>query len=238
MISRIRAIYRHKGWTINERPFELNLLGLRAKSTVANRFDDEFFVLWRNEKGNWETAIFPCTTDPGTYWLENPMQPQGTAILKEGQYRNAYQIGLHQGKYPAITQKSPVSVIRDYDRNHLLDFANGNVATGNFGINIHRASTNGTSKTVDMHSAGCTVLANAEDFKQLMAMADRHRKLYGNSFTYSLFDFRSLRRETLRRAVVGSTALLAIGGLALAMANPEKAKSLLGQIYDSIDHEK
>ena len=46
-----------------------------------------------------------CTTLPGLYWLENPMNSKGCAILKEGQYKGVYEIDLHNGKYEAICQR-------------------------------------------------------------------------------------------------------------------------------------
>jgi hypothetical protein len=35
-------------------------------------------------------------------------------------------------------QSKPITVLRDYDRNAILDFWNGKPETGMFGINIHR----------------------------------------------------------------------------------------------------
>jgi hypothetical protein len=143
------------------------------------------------------------------------MHPQGTAILKEGQYKDAYQIGLHKGKYYALVQRKPVTVIRDYDRNAILDFNNGRLDTGMFGINIHRASINGTTKTVDIHSAGCQVFSNVNDFNLLMQLAEKHRQLYGNSFTYSLIDKRATIREQRKTLLMALTGIGAGVGMAV-----------------------
>jgi hypothetical protein len=205
IFPRIVSILNQKSYLIGTRPFELNIVGVRSRETKANRFDDEIHVFYKTEGGkNWNYHIFKATTDPGTFWLENPMHPQGTAILKAGQYFDAYKIGLHQGKYKALVQKSPVTVIRDYNRNAVLDIKNGQEYTGNFGINIHYAVSAGS---VDRDSAGCQVLENKKDHDLLMQLAEKHRQLYGNSFTYTLIDFRAVRREFYRRFAIGAATV-------------------------------
>ncbi|MGC4036086.1 MAG: hypothetical protein QM764_08995 [Chitinophagaceae bacterium] len=202
MLAAIIKTLEVRSFVIYSRPYELNILGIRNDSTIPNRFDDEIHVFFKNNSNQWVHYIFWATTDPGTYWLENPLSPQGTAILMQGQYRNAYQIGLHRGKYYALVQRLPVTVIRDYDRNAVLDFFNGTQETGLFGINIHHASVNGTTKTVDKYSAGCQVLADINHFNLFMQLCEKHRTLYGNSFTYTLIDKRALIRNERKKLVI------------------------------------
>ncbi len=210
MLAAIVNTLRVKSYETYSRPYELNIVGIRSDSTLPNRFDDEIHVFFKNNRGQWVHYLFPATTDPGTYWLKNPMTPQGTAILKQGQYKGAYQVGLHRGKYYALVQRKPVTVVRDYDRDAVLDFWNGTPDTGMFGINIHRASFNGTTKTVDVYSAGCQVFANINDFNLFMQLCERHKELYGNSFTYTLVDKRAIAREQ-KRVVAVSLAGLGVG---------------------------
>lgn len=207
ILPRVISILRQKGFVIHTRPFELNIVGIRSRNVLPNRFDDEIHVFYKSKPRKWEYHIFKATTDPGTFWLENPMQPQGTAILAQGQYVNAYQIGMHLGKYKALVQAGPVKIMRDYDRNAKLDFLNGKKEEGYFGINIHRAFAVGKTKIVDKYSAGCQVFANASDFYFFLELAERHSKLYGNKFTYTLLDFRAMRRESLRRIAIGTLTL-------------------------------
>ena len=207
MIGAIINVLRLQTFEIYTRPFELNIVGIRADSTVPNRFDDEIHVFFKNNSAQWIHYIFPATTDPGTYWLENPMSPQGTAILMQGQYKGAYQIGLHKGKYYALVQRKPITVLRDYDRNAVLDFFNGQKYTGMFGVNIHHASVNGTTKTVDNYSAGCQVFANINDFNLFMQLCEKHRQLYGNSFTYTLIDKRAIAREQKKIVAISLTGI-------------------------------
>jgi hypothetical protein len=210
MLSRIKAILRDHGFVLNTKPYQLNIVGLRNNSTTSNRFDDEIHVFYKKADGKWNYHIYPATTDPGTFWLSNPMYEQGTAILAQGQYKDAYVIGLHKGLYEALVQQGPVTIIRDYDRDAFLDFNNGTKQTGNFGINIHRAQSSGTTKYIDRYSAGCQVFQNAEDFAGFLKLCEEHRKRYGNAFTYTLVDFRALSRITLKRVIAASTVVAAL----------------------------
>jgi len=207
MLAAIINHLQEKTYETYSRAFELNIIGIRNQSTVPNRFDDEIHVFFKNTNKQWVHYIFSATTDPGTYWLLSPMNPQGTAILAHGQYKDSYQIGLHRGKYYALVENKPVTVLRDYDRNAILDFNNGRLETGMFGINIHHASVNGTTKTVDNYSAGCQVFANINDFNLFMQLCERHRQLYGNSFTYTLIDKRAIARHERKTIAIG----LAVG---------------------------
>ena len=211
LLQKLKAILKHKGFTLYTRPYELNIVGLRSNSTAANRFDDQLHVFYRTSGIKWEYHVFRITTDPGTYWLKNPMQAQGTAILQQGQYKNAYVLGLHRGQYKALVQRKAVTIIRDYDRNAILDFNNGKTSTGLFGINIHRANASGKTKSIDKYSAGCQVFENAADFARFLALCEKHRGMYGNAFTYSLIDFRAVKRQTLRWSAYAAAILGAIG---------------------------
>lgn len=214
LLSKIKGILRSKGYEIYTKPNQLNIIGIRSTSTIPNKFDDEIHVFYKVAPLKWFYHVYKATTDPGTFWLRNPMQPQGTAILAQGQYKGAYRIGLHQGKYKALVQVKPITVIRDYDRDAKLDFRNGSKSKGMYGINIHRASLNGVTKQVDKYSAGCQVFADIRDFNEFMSLCEKHSSLYGNSFTYTLIDFRAVKRQTFKRWAIG-TVSVALGLTAL-----------------------
>jgi len=206
----IKSVLKEQGYEVYVKPYQLNIVGLRNRSTVANRFDDEIHVFYKDNNNNWNHHVYFGTTDPGTFWLRNPSYSQGTAILAQGQYKNAYALGLHRGKYKALKQVKPVTVIRDYDRDAFLDFDNGTKQTGMFGINIHRAESTGTTKYIDQYSAGCQVFQNANDFAEFMALCEKHASIYGNFFTYTLVDYRALNRLQWRRLIAASTAIATI----------------------------
>ncbi len=195
-ITNLQDALAAQGYRQYTRPYELNIVGIRADSTQPNLFDDSINVFYRTKDGSWQLHQFAATTDPGTYWLENPLNPQGTAILKAGQYIGSHSIGMHRGKYEALVQVRNVTVLRDYDRKAVLDFMNGKEDTGLFGINIHHALAVGTTRYVDKFSAGCQVFASMDDFNVFMQLCYRHRELYGNAFTYTLIDNRALIRAS------------------------------------------
>lgn len=211
MLTALKTMLRLNGYTLYTRPYELNIVGLRSASTRPNRFDDELHVFFKTRTGTWEYHIYRITTDPGTYWLKNPMQPKGTAILAQGQYVNAYQLGLHRGQYKALVQRKPVNILRDYDRDAVLDFNNGKPERGLFGINLHRAAQRGSTRSIDKYSAGCQVFENAQDFARFIAQCEQHRERYGNQFTYTLLDYRAMQRSKRRIAgyylAAGATVL-------------------------------
>lgn len=186
MVTEMMETERGLGYVIFTRPFELNIVGERNKNATANSFDDKMHVYYKNDDDKWEYHVFACTTDPGTYWLNNPAMEKGTAILAKGQYRDCYAIGPHAGKYEALRQVKPVTVIRDYDRNSILDFDGAKTERGIFGINIHRAEATGKTRFINKYSAGCQVFQDAADFTKFMALCHEHKKRYGNAFTYTL----------------------------------------------------
>ena len=216
-IRTLLGVLKSKGYRIYSKPYELNIVGRRTDNTKANSFDDFIYIFYKNNDDDWEGYKAPSTTDAGTYWLEKPMQSKGTALLKGGQYVDTYKIDLHNGRYYALTQRlNPVVVIRDYDRNNVLDFNNGKEETGMFGINIHRASLVGTTKLIDKYSAGCQVFSNIDDFNKFMEMAYKQKDLYGNKFTYTLIDERTYNKRKRRKIIVISLiGIVLIGGIIL-----------------------
>jgi len=167
------------------KPYNLNLVGIRSSDPMPNVFSDQLWVFWKN-KTNWDINIYRITTDPGLYWLQNPMNLNGTGILKPGQYPGMWEIGIHNGKYEALVQVSPCTLIRDYDRDNQLDYHSGREETGLFGVNLHRAGKD--SATVDRWSAGCQVFSQVREFNEFMGLARKARDLWGNSFTYTLME--------------------------------------------------
>jgi hypothetical protein len=157
-----------------------HLVGIRAKNGRPNKFDDQLIVI----SEGLIIGRYDCTTRPGKHWLQNLLNPKGTAVLVPGQYLNAFRIGQHQGKYEALVQQACVTVYRDSDRDEIAE-ATAVKDTGMFGINIHRANNSMKSLLVDKWSAGCQVIADPKDFSELMRLC----KLTGKgSFTYTLLD--------------------------------------------------
>ena len=121
------------------------------------------------------------------------MNVNGTAILRPDQYRSTYKIGKHQGKYHALCQLGgPVTLWRDVNRDSKHDMKDSTIATGYFGINIHKAGRKSTQ--VNKWSAGCQVFKNDGDFKEFMKTMRIAEEKFGNSFSYTLLESTDIDR--------------------------------------------
>ncbi len=192
-LDEILLVMQRKKYIVFEydgKPYNLNLIGVRNSTPVPNSFDDRLYVLWRFH-GEWNGRNYSITTDPGLMYLKKPINPAGTAILKEGQYKGMWQIGMHRGKYPALVQVGPCVVIRDFNRDNRLDFDSKKEQKGSdFGINLHRSLKDMEASVVGEFSAGCQVFSNPHNFNEVMAMARVAEDNFGNSFTYTLINER------------------------------------------------
>lgn len=188
-INEIQAILAKKGYTFFDpaKPYNLNIIGIRSKNVIANSFDDTLCLIFSDDSLTPQIFSFAATTDPGLFWLKNPLNVSGTAILVPGQYKGSHQIGLHKGQYEALVQKAAVKVWRDANKDGKLDFS-GPQQEGIFGINIHRSNPDSESQAVEKWSAGCTVFKKVADFKFFMGICNKSKSLYGNSFTYTLLE--------------------------------------------------
>lgn len=197
-ITTLLRTMQHKGYRIYDREegFDLNIVGVRTHGRTAGRFDD-FITLFYRANGEWILNTFPATTDPGTYWLHHPLSRLGTAILREGQYVKAYQLGKHQNQYRALVQRDVVTVLRDADRDAELDLETHREETGYFGINIHRASVRNRPIEVGRWSAGCQVVADPRQFDLLLDLCEEGRRTWGNAFTYTLLHQRDFEEAAV-----------------------------------------
>ena len=195
----IKSYFAAKGYKFFDTPdkkLNINIIGVRRDNQGTNTFDDFLLVMYREEElmisNRWQV-----TTDPGKYWLQNPINPKGTAVLAPQQYRGTWKIGKHQNKYEALVQRKAVKVYRDNSKDDIIDYNNITtlVDEGYFGINIHRSNPYDQSYLVNKWSAGCQVFKRIEDYNKFMELCRESAKIYGNSFTYTLIDEKDLRKH-------------------------------------------
>jgi hypothetical protein len=199
----IISLVKSQGYEVDTTPYKLNVVGIRdTANTEPILFQDEIAYFYYDQNGNLVGNVARGTTSPSVYYLENPMNIGGAAILKQGQYKNAYAIGLHRGKYKALVQVKPVTVMRDKDRNSYLDFF-APTQTGLYGINIHKATIKNNQAEIGRDSAGCQVFMNINDYNDMMKMAETSRIKNGNTFTYTLIDKKQILKKRLNLAAVG-----------------------------------
>lgn len=168
--------------------YNLNIIGVRSNqdNKVTNKYDDYLVVIYNTETGI-KRQIYTITTEPGLKLMKASNNVKGTAILAPGQYRGAYKIDKHRGKYDALCQRNKVvKVYRDNNRDTVYDYKPESIDTGMFGINIHRSNEFWTRTTIDGYSAGCQVFNDPKEFNSFMILVKKSSKLFGNCFTYTL----------------------------------------------------
>lgn len=196
------------------KPYNLNIWGVRSNNQHSGKFDDKLFI--------WTTGIFQeydVTVDPSDIYLLNPIHKLGTAIIKPEQYIGVWKKGFHKNRkdHPALVQKKPITVFRDFNKDTILDFntikdaeeiykGNGLVEyfkdgklvfrkhTGLFGINCHRASKWKILEKIGLYSAGCVVHQDPFRYKdEFLFTIDNAIKHWGNSFTFTLITERNFK---------------------------------------------
>lgn len=185
-----KTLFEKKGYAwFDKGVYNLNIVGVRANTdrVVTNKYDDILVVDYNTNVGH-KRLMFNITTEPGRHYMKNLCNPEGAAILVPGQYRSCWQLGLHRGKYKALTQKKAVKVYRDKNKDDIYDVNPETIKEGIYGINIHRSNETWTRNTVDQYSAGCQVFNSPIDFKAFIRLCEEQAKRYGNSFTYTLIN--------------------------------------------------
>lgn len=170
--------------------FDVNIVGVRTSETgkkVTNVFDDTMTLSYKSG-GVWVFKQWLITADPGTKGVRQFNNPNGVARLVPGQYRKSHMLGLHQGKYLALKQQSPVKVYRDANRDDVYD--ENKIQEGVFGINIHKAGANST--WVENWSEGCQVFKRTADFDEFLAICKKASEIHGNNFTYTLLESKDI----------------------------------------------
>lgn len=159
----------------------LNLIAQRARVGARGRGElpDLLSVEYR-ERGAWTSRSWPCSTVPGWSGLERPANPGGVAVLRPGQYRQAYSRGLHKGR-PALVQVGPVTIQRDSDHDRIVD-PGAVTYDGWFGINIHDDVGLGSEA-----SEGCIVIG-VESRNELLELVQRAELRWGGKFTLTLIE--------------------------------------------------
>ena len=193
--------YLEKGYERKENKWELNITGVRTKGKrVTNKFDDWLIVDFIDESDTPQLYQFPITTQPGDDWVLKPYTSLGAAILKPGQYKNAYKWGIHK-TYEAIVDATDLVVFRDPNKDLVYDDPNLDTQTGEFGINIHRSNPTGTSVNVNQWSAGCQVFANSEDFKVFLNILGKSYQQLGKSKTEIRYTYTLLEEDDVQKAI-------------------------------------
>lgn len=190
-VDQLKKVFVKKGYELRKGEYELNIIGIRNDSAKPNSFDDMICVLFKDEYGDDTLLCFPATTDPGLYWLKHPMHAEGTAIMVEGRYEQAYKLGTHKG-YKALQQVGKINFVRDNDLDNELDFDSTKKIHAVIHANIHRAAEKENSALVEKWSAGCQVIQKGwQEFIELCEKSSLITET--NLFDYTLINASDLK---------------------------------------------
>ena len=185
----IESWYSKKGYTFRKRPFEPNILGIRSSYKATNAWDDTLVIAYKTNDEEKVLVFKNFTTDPGYYFLKTKLlNPKGCAFVKEGNYPNLWNIGLHQGKYEALRQVRNIIVYRDANKDDNLDMKLEE--SGIFGINLHHGYN---SKVIFNNSAGCQVVQSPTDLNTILNICKIKEHLYGKGIDYTLTNINELK---------------------------------------------
>lgn len=188
--NRLKEHYQKMGYKFFDRgDFNVNVFGFRL-TIGTDKWDDVIGVAYR-ENGVPVLKMYKGTTDPGLYYLEHLMNEDGCAIMVPGQYLKSHKIGPHgKHQYSALRQVGKLGVYRDGNLDDIHDLDPKTIdIDDDFYINIHHGWD---SRSVKRNSAGCQVIQSKKDFKEFMGIMNNAAALWGNSFSYTLFDLDSL----------------------------------------------
>jgi hypothetical protein len=162
--DRVIAYMRAKEYWICRHPGAQNIIYLEGANPDGtlnddkpNRFNDLRVVFTLNESGVPIIQTWEGTTEPGTYWTNNPMSTLGAARIAFSQYKS-WIVGTHHAGKPsaheALVQVEPLLVYRDLNRD--FERTGDQTELGLFAINQHWGY-DAPKDDLGQTSAGCLV---------------------------------------------------------------------------------
>jgi peptidoglycan hydrolase-like protein with peptidoglycan-binding domain len=205
LASRIVKYMQLKKYEIFQGIKEYNIVyveGMDADGSLnndkPNYFNDRRMVLQIIDGvpvivGNWE-----ATTEPGYRYTENPMNPEGAARIKFGQYK-AWQVGIHgtADRHEALVQTGgEITVYRDLNKDYQR--TGDKEDTGYFAVNQHWGYDL-PYNNVYYASAGCLVGRMRQGHREFMSLIKKDRRFQLNDryvFYATVIDGKDLMKET------------------------------------------
>ena len=207
LAERVAKVCAERGYPLKEN--EWNLVGIsglvlqsdRASSyaldTTPDKWNDSIGVIAKKD-GQWKfLCSYRGTTEPGRYYTNNPLNSNGGAQLAFGYHENLWKFGIHKG-YEALVQAGKARLVRDSNKNFQRDDKE-TLEQGN-GVNLHTTKTtrwrgSASKDSIGKWSAGCNVVFDPQEFKDLMSLLKRSPQYQLNPHT--CFDYRLLTHEWL-----------------------------------------
>ena len=162
----LKKAVENKGYVFfDSGEYNLNFIWVREDLHATNHFTDDLYVAYK-VNGAENVLSIKCTTKPGLRGsLFNPVTVEGvtgTAIIKESQYRGAWQFrDTTEGfsHYPYFHQIKPIDYFRDGDKDTEIDLVQEQ-DNKIFGTFWHKMSNVGDKRKIEQFevnnwSLGC-----------------------------------------------------------------------------------
>jgi len=190
--TEIKSLYDKNGYPFDTAPYKVNNYGRRNKDLVTvNEWNDVRGIAYIDEFGVGQCLEWKATTKPGLTSLSGkPMNPKGTFIPMPGFYKDCWIIGKHnvgkEHEHDALIQRGmPFKGWRDNNLDGKFDFS-GTIYTDVTGLNDHTTRPH-EIKNVGSFSYACQVTKDDKEHQIKIAVCRRNEELYGNLFSYALF---------------------------------------------------
>ncbi|MDZ8237889.1 MAG: peptidoglycan-binding protein [Nostoc sp. ChiQUE01a] len=188
--SKIIKYMQAKNYQISTNPKEYNIVYLEGvnedwtlNKDTPNQFNDRRIVIEVVDGIPKIVNHWQATTEPGSRYTYNPMNPGGAARIKFGQYK-AWSVGIHGNSEPheALIQVAPITVHRDFNKD--FQRVGDKLDTGLFLVNQHYGY-DAPVNDIKNASAGCLVGRRREGHKEFMAIIKQdHRYLANKNYVF------------------------------------------------------
>jgi hypothetical protein len=207
-INKIFEAMKAKGYKILDRPYEINIVGIRRQyegMAYSNSYMDSLYAIYKDDSGNWAKSTYPISTIPGLS-IKDPQTKKMESLkkykkdkatnslvarrpfigtLQEAQYLDVFYIGEHLDS-PAMKTKGKQKAYRDENLSENVITYTSKNNEGNFGMLIHKGYVKGTSSAVNNWSEGCQVFRDEAHLTHFFDLCNKHKAKYGNTFNYTL----------------------------------------------------
>ncbi|MBD2410548.1 peptidoglycan-binding protein [Nostoc calcicola FACHB-389] len=183
--SKIVKYMQAKNYEVFTNPKEYNIVYLEGvnedwtlNSDTPNQFNDRRIVIEVVDGIPKIVNHWQATTEPGSHYTYNPMNPGGAARIKFGQYKS-WSVGIHGNSEPheALIQVAPISVYRDFNKD--FQRTGDKVDTGLFLVNQHYGY-DAPANDIKNASAGCLVGRRREGHREFMAIIKQDPRYLAN----------------------------------------------------------
>lgn len=183
--SKIVKYMQAKNYEVFTNPKEYNIVYLEGvnedwtlNSDTPNQFNDRRIVIEVVDGIPKIVNHWQATTEPGSRYTYNPMNPGGAARIKFGQYKS-WSVGIHGNSEPheALIQVAPISVYRDFNKD--FQRTGDKVDTGLFLVNQHYGY-DAPANDIKNASAGCLVGRRREGHREFMAIIKQDPRYLAN----------------------------------------------------------